>query len=243
MKTFLISVCLLSFSLVAYTQTLNIHKNGAIIQSIGLRQIDSITFTLIGMPCPGIPTVSYSGRIYNTVLVGDQCWLKENLNVGTMIQGSGDQSNNTVLEKYCYDNNENNCNNYGGLYQWDEAMQYATNEGAQGICPDGWHLPTLAEFETLKATVSDDGNALKAIGQGSGAGAGTNISGFSALLAGNGYFQSALFTALGETGTFQSSTEGGLGAAQLGLVSNDNSIGGLSGNFKAHGFSVRCIKD
>lgn len=245
MKIFFISICLLSFSLLTYSQKLNIHKNGAIIQSIGLRQIDSITFTLIGMPCPGIPTVSYAGQTYNTVLIGDQCWLKENLNVGTMIQTADDQSDNSILEKYCYDNSEANCNTYGGLYQWNEAMRYTTNEGAQGICPDGWHIPTLAEYETLKVTVGDDANALKAIGQGTGDGAGTNLSGFSMLLSGVRYYggtQNGTSQQLGITGDIWSSIEGGLGSILL-QVNNNTSVIELGGNYKNHGFSVRCIKN
>ena len=62
------------------------------------------------------------------------------------------------------------------------AIRFST--GAQGICPDGWHIPTPAQFQTLKTAVNNDGNSLKAIGQGSGSGTGTNTSGFSALLAG-----------------------------------------------------------
>jgi len=79
-----------------------------------------------GIPCPGIPTVTYQGQVYNTVLIGSQCWLKENLNVGTMINGSQNQTNNSTIEKYCYDNDPANCDEYGGLYQWDEMMQYTT---------------------------------------------------------------------------------------------------------------------
>jgi len=41
------------------------------------------------------------------------------------------------------------CNVYGGLYQWDEAMQYSTTVGVQGICPTGWHLPADSEWTTL----------------------------------------------------------------------------------------------
>ena len=66
-------------------------------------------------------------------------------------------------------------------------MQYVTTEGAQGICPTGWHIPTYDEFETLKDAVGGSGNALKAIGQVTGSGVGTNTSGFSALLAGARY--------------------------------------------------------
>lgn len=62
--------------------------------------------------------------------------MKENLNVGTMIQSSSDQSNNSIIEKYCYNNDTANCSMYGGFYQWDEAMQYVATAGARGICPE-----------------------------------------------------------------------------------------------------------
>jgi uncharacterized protein (TIGR02145 family) len=133
--------------------------------------------------CPGTPTVLYEGKTYHTVQIGSQCWLKENLNVGIMIQGFAEMTDNDTIEKYCYDNDSLNCETYGGLYKWPEAMKYNTTL-EQGICPPGWHLPVLSEFQTLITTVNNNGNALKAIGQGSGSGAGTNISGFSALLAG-----------------------------------------------------------
>ena len=132
--------------------------------------------------CP--TTVTYEGKTYNTVLIGTQCWLKENLNVGTRISGIQNPSNNVTIEKYCYNNLESNCDTYGGLYQWNEAMAYSTTPGTQGICPSGWHIPTYAEFQTLGAPLITNGNALKAIGQGTGGGAGTNTSGFSLLIAG-----------------------------------------------------------
>ena len=62
--------------------------------------------------------------------------------MGTMINGISNQTNNDTLEKYCYNDDTANCSIYGGLYQWNEAMQYVTTSGAQGICPTGWHIPT-----------------------------------------------------------------------------------------------------
>ncbi len=106
-----------------------------------------------GEPCPGIPTVTYEGQIYNTVLIGEQCWLKENLNVGIMINDYENMTDNGVIEKYCYDNNIENCDEYGGLYQWDEMMQYVTTTFTQGICPPGWHLPHDYEWKILEGTV------------------------------------------------------------------------------------------
>jgi uncharacterized protein (TIGR02145 family) len=66
-----------------------------------------------------------------------------------MILGSVNQANNSAIEKYCYSDLDANCTTYGGLYQWNEMMQYSTTPGIQGICPSGWHLPTDAELTTL----------------------------------------------------------------------------------------------
>ena len=77
-------------------------------------------------PCPGIPTLKYEGKTYHTIQIGSQCWLKENLNIGVMIDSAKNQTNNGVIEKYCYRNDPANCSKYGGLYQWNEALQYAS---------------------------------------------------------------------------------------------------------------------
>jgi len=86
---------------------------------------------------------------YSTVQIGSQVWMGENLNVGTRINGVKNQINNDTIEKYCYNDDENNCNVYGGIYLWDEMMQYSTVEGSQGICPTGWHLPSDSEWTVL----------------------------------------------------------------------------------------------
>ncbi|MBI9039675.1 MAG: hypothetical protein JEY97_16210 [Bacteroidales bacterium] len=93
------------------------------------------------------------GQTYNSVQIGDQCWLAENLNIGEMINGNEEMTDNNVIEKYCYDNDPANCDEYGGLYQWNEIMQYTTTQGVQGICPSGWHLPTDDEWKILEGTV------------------------------------------------------------------------------------------
>jgi uncharacterized protein (TIGR02145 family) len=197
---------------------------------------------IMNIPCPGTPTVSYAGKTYNTVQIGSQCWLKENLDVGTMIQGIDTAKNNGTIEKYCYNNDTNNCHTYGALYQWNEAMQYSTTEGTQGICPSGWHIPTYAEFQTLITAVDSNGNALKAIGQGTGAGAGTNTTGFSALLSGfrtiNGYFYF-----LGQATYFWGSTDDYTDYASTIDLGSLISYLTFYYNFKEYGFSVRCVKD
>lgn len=195
----------------------------------------------MGQPCPGIPTVTYSGKTYNTIKIGNQCWFKENLNVGTKINGSNNQTNNGTIEKYCYNDNEAYCDTFGGLYQWNEAMQYSAAPGTRGICPPGWHIPTYAEFQTLRTAVGDNGNSLKAIGQGTGNGAGTNTSGFSALLAGR-HYNGGYFYSLDYGTYFWSSTEiNATDALSLYLCNSDSNIYFSSG--KDIGFSVRCLKD
>ncbi len=194
-----------------------------------------------GTSCVGTPTVTYAGKTYNTVQIGTQCWLKENLDVGTMVTGNTNQTDNGTIEKYCYDDDPANCSTYGGLYQWNETMQYSTTAGSQGVCPPGWHIPTYAELQTLKTYMGNDGNALKAIGQGAGGGAGTNTSGFSALLSGGRTtFQ---FFGLGSRTNLQSSTEyDATGEYNLYLIFNTIDIG-LGWSSKDNGYSVRCLKD
>jgi uncharacterized protein (TIGR02145 family) len=187
-------------------------------------------------------TIDYGGKTYNTVQIGSQCWLKENLDIGSMIQGSDTAKDNSIIEKYCYDNDTANCNNYGGLYTWDEAMQYTTLPGTRGICQPGWHIPTRTEYATLITTVGGDGNTLKNIGQGSGEGAGTNTSGFSALLV--GYIAPATFLQMSHYGYFWSSTETSLHSAFIMYpVYNNNYINLGDYGPKFFGFSIRCLKD
>ncbi|OHA83760.1 MAG: hypothetical protein A2481_00670 [Candidatus Yonathbacteria bacterium RIFOXYC2_FULL_47_9] len=103
------------------------------------------------------------GSTYNTVAIGTQCWMKESMRVGTMINSGTTQTNNGTIEKYCYNNQAANCTtnhpNYpdGGLYTWNEAMKYSVTEGAQGICPAGWHIPTDADWHTLENYLKDSG--------------------------------------------------------------------------------------
>jgi uncharacterized protein (TIGR02145 family) len=238
-------------------------------------QADSIT-PLQGSPltftaqanltgCPGLPSFSYGGQTYNTVLIGSQCWMKENLNIGTMVTDIGQQtypntqcSNNGIIEKYCYGNNVANCNEHGGLYDWDEMMQYTPVPGVQGICPSGWHIPTMVEIQTLvnylDPTVNwgmsgmsgtDGGGKLKETGTthwnppNTGA---TNISGFTFLGVGNRDYRGGFFSS-GLDGYIWSSNQTSYSiAADLLLHHNFAGINNdVSG--KTNGFPVRCIKN
>lgn len=104
--------------------------------------------------CP--PTLTdIDDNIYNTAKIGTQCWMKESL--GVTKNASGD-----AINRYCYDNNTGFCNTDGGLYDWNIAMDGSTQEGAQGICPDGWHIPKDSEWYILEDYLKDPGQSCDA---------------------------------------------------------------------------------
>jgi uncharacterized protein (TIGR02145 family) len=83
-----------------------------------------------------------------------RCWMSSNLNYGGFIQGQNPQTDNCVIEKYCQGNNASACTESGGLYQWDELMDYLpsgnfNSDGKQGICPPEWHVATETEWTAL----------------------------------------------------------------------------------------------
>ncbi len=174
------------------------------------------------------------GNTYKTVQIGEQCWMAKNLNVGTMLASARTTpSNDGTVQKWCYSNNSNICSTDGGLYNWNEAMGYVTTEGAQGICPRGWHIPTDAEWKTLV-----EGQATAGYGTSLKRGGSSNFEG---LLAGcrrtNGiYFDRGTFTYL-----WSSTPSGGLACSRYLYVSDAQFDRGTDD--RADGFSVRCLKD
>jgi len=198
--------------------------------------------------CGQIFTDERDGKNYNTLQIGTQCWMEQNLNVGTRIDGVQSPANNGTIEKYCYDDSEANCAVYGGLYQWNEMMNYSTTAGVQGICMAGWHLPTDAEWTTLTTFLGGEslsGGKMKEVGYthwtspNTGA---TNSSGFTALPAGTHNSASA-FGDLGYRANFWSSTEND-GSNAWGRILFYDAPDLLRGyNVKSYDWSVRCLKD
>jgi uncharacterized protein (TIGR02145 family) len=152
------------------------------------------------IPCPGLPVLTYEGKDYNTVQIMSQCWLKENLDIGNQINGTIAQSDNGVIEKYCFNDDINNCTLYGGLYQWSEMMKYINDSvSIQGICPGDWHIATDLEWMLLEGTAdshygigdptwwrdgnrgTDAGKNLKSAAGWKDNGSGTDLYGFTAL--------------------------------------------------------------
>lgn len=226
-----------------------------------LKSTESYSFQFAyNIPCPSMPTISYEGQVYNTVQIFSQCWLKENLNVGGMIPGTMEPSNNGTIEKYCYNNEPDSCDKYGGLYGWNELMQYVIyQEGVRGICPPGWHIPKDIEWKILEGVAdslygianpewdqfqyrgSDAGLNLKSSLGWMNNGNGVDLFGFAGLPAGrivnNG------FSDISASGAWSSSTyASGDRAIFRSLVFISPKISTFAGG-RSNVLSVRCVKD
>jgi uncharacterized protein (TIGR02145 family) len=201
-------------------------------------------------------------KSYKTVTIGSQTWMAENLNFGTRINGDSSQTDNNIIEKYCHDDDEANCTIYGGLYQWDEVMQYVNTESVQGICPTGWHLPSDDEWKTLEMELGmtqeqADAFSFRGTDQGSQL-AGNELLWTNGALDQNGTFGSSGFAALPVGYRIQSGMFPFESYQTLFWSSSDDNIIefaflrhldrnelGVKRNFgiKFSGFSVRCVKD
>lgn len=113
--------------------------------------IDSIY--IFQKPVQGTMTDPRDKRTYKTVYLANQWWMAESLKYGKLIPIDSAQKNNDVIEMYAYENNLQMMEEYGGLYTWDEAMQYSNDEGFQGICPPGWHIPSRKEWESFSKSI------------------------------------------------------------------------------------------
>lgn len=211
----------------------------------------------------GFPfTDTRDGKSYQTVLINGVCWLAQSMNIGTMIPGAKEMQNNDTLEKYCYGNNEANCSEYGALYQWAEVVQYlngATNNtswnpvptgNVRGICPSGWHVPTVNEYQALRTFAGGGlvaGGNLKETGlthwNSPNAGA-ANTVGFTAI--GAGMRQTLVnyrFEHITGINQLYTATEGQYYAGYYFDIRYDEATLNWGYDQKAVGRSVRCIHD
>jgi len=229
----------------------------------------------------GFDTVLYEGYEYGTVRIGRQCWLSENLNVGSIVTSSAAspcidvsgggvwscQNNNSQIEKYCYDNNSSDCIGYGGLYEWAEALnlpyecgynvefsdnldgtytgicngsEYIIESKHQGICPEGWHIPSQSEFVDLISYLGVNAvDAVKSSSIDSPSWDGNNSSGLSIPPSGIRFAASSFSDKYSYTNIWTNSPSGTIfGLAYEVYVD-------LSSNFdnRHAGFSVRCLRD
>lgn len=210
--------------------------------------------------CP--PTVTdYDGNVYQTVLIGDQCWMMENLKVthyrnGDPIPNVTDDTEweNLTTGAYCeYDNDPVNVETYGRIYNW-----YTVDTSAN-IAPEGWHVPTDAEWKQLEMYLgmsqaqaddtgwrgTDEGGKLKdttLLWNAPNTDA-TNESGFTALPGGSRNYDGFIL-GMGYSASFWSSTEDdSIDAWSRHLYSGNSQVYRLGGSTRRNGCSVRCVRD
>ncbi len=194
---------------------------------------------------PGGTVTDYDGNVYNTVVIGNQTWLKENLRSLHYADGT------PIDSVWVYDDNESNAETWGRLYSWDAAMNGAGSSngnpsGVQGVCPDGWHLPSKAEFVELTDFIGS-GNGWK-MKETSAAywntpDQNTNETGFSARGAGLRESISHTYQNLKETTNFWTATEESDNRSYDVIIYDQQGNAVVHNDPKLHGFSVRCVKD
>ena len=182
--------------------------------------------------CGNSMTDVRDNKHYQTVQIGTQCWMSENLNFGVMIAGSITQRDNCIPEKYCYNDLAADCGPQT-YYQWDELMAYYDSPAIQGICPPGWHVPSEIEWNLLFSNYINNGFAGAALKS-------TGFSGFNALVSGVNFFnQDYIFNNF--AGFYWSSnSEGPYKAWAHGMNSFDPSVSFYPSS-RSNAFSVRCI--
>ncbi|MBI5217930.1 MAG: hypothetical protein HY958_03255, partial [Bacteroidia bacterium] len=222
--------------------------------------------------CGTSAVTDFDANTYNTVLIGSQCWMKENLKTthysdGTaMLDGTGAGNiTGNYTSKYYFDyaNTPANTVTYGKLYTYAAIMNGAASSnanpsGVQGVCPTGWHLPSDAEWNIMEkyldSTVdttainwvgTDIGGKLKETGfthWNSPNTGATNSSGFTALPGGDRYYNGT-FTNVGNDGYWWSATQNDASNAWKRSVDYSTATVDRNNKSKAYGFSVRCLRD
>jgi len=181
----------------------------------------------------------YDGNAYDTIRIGEQVWMQENLKSLHYADGT------TITNVYVYDDDEANADIYGRLYPWDDVMNGSTKEEAQGICPDSWHVPSLGEWDELANYL---GGAAVASGKMKVSGTdywnepnegASNSSGFSAL--GSGEWDTEKYWLLHEYEVLWSSTQSSTTYARYKYLSYEDSELHNYNYFKTFAYSVRCI--
>lgn len=211
-----------------------------IIDQTGRRIIESYS---INEPIEA--TVSdINGTVYKTIKIGDQWWMAEDLKTSKNPNGED-------LTSYIYEDNTDNLNDYGRLYTWNVAMDGSKTEGARGIAPEGWHIPTKAEWEILFEKLGGKqvaGGALKVEGEtywnspNTGA---NNSSKFCGKGSGEraGANENYKFQFQKIAGIYWTSNEGSAQSAYYFVLNNTTKEVREILFHKDYAYSVRCIKD
>ena len=194
--------------------------------------------------CPATFIDPRDNSTYHASFMGSRCWMLDNLRYGNILNPTTQhQKDNCIPEKYCPPADPS-CTLDGGLYQWNELMQYldpSSGNNLQGLCPPEWHVPTEAEWQLLVNGQAHPGNGE----------AGWNLkdqgaaNGFKALLGGLQYQNFVWAFTSGTPGAtmFWTSTQNGLWkVVTRGLNSADQSVSKYY-SLKSNALPVRCVKD
>ena len=215
----------------------------------------------------GDSVTDIDGNTYKTVVIGTQIWMGENLKVTKYANGTaiphvteytawGNLGDNDTDKGYCFYNNDKSLG-YGALYTYAAATN-GDNSGTnvQGVCPNGWHLPSDDEWKTLEMhlgmsqsdaddtgwRVTTEGKKLKATEGWNSNENGTDEVGYTALAGGFRDSSSGTFYHAGYIGYWWCSTQhASTHAYARGLNSLDSDVH-RDVNGKSYGFSVRCLK-
>jgi uncharacterized protein (TIGR02145 family) len=200
------------------------------------------------------PPIDGDGNVYNTVTIGTQTWMAENLKTTKYNDNTPIPNGLTSGAYYWYNYNEATYKaTYGALYNWfavdnNDATKVASN-GGKNICPIGWHVPSDTEWTILTdylGNLSVAGDKLKETGtthwSSPNTGA-TNSSGFTALPGGYRNWNGYSFNLIGREGWWWSSSPVGPDSANYRLMRYTSNAVEIGEGLKGFGFSVRCLRD
>jgi uncharacterized protein (TIGR02145 family) len=199
--------------------------------------------------CPGTVTDVRDGKSYSTFMAGfgvnARCWMAANLDFGEYISLQSPQTDNCVAEKYCRNDQSQQCQQSGGFYQWREMMAYRDVEGSQGICMPGWHVPTEPEWQSMINSVAS-GVSPPVDGIAGGFLKDTSLTnGFHALPQGIAYHNNNWwFNTEPLSGVFfwTSTPQDGQHMKSRGLTNKNPSVSWYAGS-PANAFNLRCVRD
>ena len=214
------------------------------VTAVSVRCVENKEYPVKEPPPPPRPkvvpqVVTVQNKVVQTVHIGDQVWMVNNMNV--KVPGS-----------YCYEDKEENCEKYGRLYTWAAAMKLEANQGAMGICPNGWHVPTSRDFYRLNIYLKDIDDAV---------GVGTNLRaregwtgsdlallgedgfGFTALAGGvrDSVDSTAVYTGLQTFTGFWTANEIDSARAFAWTLPYDNDDFVIDSSLKERAYAVRCL--
>ena len=248
----------------------NYYYKAYVTNSAGMAMGDIVMFTTCN--CGGSITVTdIDGNQYSTVAIGEQCWMAENLRTTKFADGTsiplGSSTSTTTAYRYNPNNNSNNVPTYGYLYNWPAAMHGASSSSSnpsnvQGVCQNGWHLPSDAEWTRLTDYLcshsqyqcgSDSSYIAKSLASTTGWNSSTttcavgntpsnnNSTGFCALPA--GVYGGSGYSSFGNDAYFWSATEGSSDHAYRRNLNYNSADVHRSNSGETFGMSIRCVRD